>query len=34
VVAHLDHFGVRIMMAFDPVRNDTQVVWDALSGFA
>lgn len=34
VVAQLDHFGVRIMMAFDPVRNETQVVWEALYGAA
>jgi hypothetical protein len=34
VVAHLDHFGVRIVMAFDAVRNETQVVWEALYGVA
>jgi len=34
VVAHLDHFGVRILMSFDSVRNETQVVWEALYGFA
>jgi hypothetical protein len=34
VVAHLDHFGVRIIMAFDPVRNETQLVWEALYGVA
>jgi len=34
VVAHLDHFGVRIMLCVDPVRNETQVVWEALYGFA
>ena len=34
VVAHLDHFGVRIVMAFDAVRNETQVVWEALFGVA
>jgi len=32
VVAHLDHFGVRIVMALDAVRNETQVVWEALYG--
>ena len=34
VVAQLDHFGVRIMMHFDPVRNETNVVWEALYGVA
>jgi hypothetical protein len=34
VVAQLDHFGVRIMMSFDSVRNETQVVWEALWGVA
>jgi hypothetical protein len=34
VVAQLDHFGVRIIMAFDPVRNEMQVVWEALCGVA
>src|SRR3984957_17737371 len=34
VAAQLDHFGVRIMMAFDPVRNEMQVVWEALYGIA
>jgi hypothetical protein len=34
VVAQLDHFGVRIMMSFDPVRNETGVVWEALYGVA
>jgi hypothetical protein len=34
VVAHLDHFGVRIMMNFDPIRHETQVVWEALYGVA
>jgi len=34
MVAQLDHFGVRIMMYFDSVRNETQVVWEALYGFA
>jgi hypothetical protein len=33
VVAQLDHFGIRIMMSFDPVCNETQVVWEALYGF-
>jgi hypothetical protein len=34
VVAQLDHFGVRIMMSFDSVRGETQVVWEALWGVA
>jgi len=34
VVAQLDHFGVRIMMNFDSVRNETQVDWEALYGVA
>jgi len=34
VAAQLDHFGVRIMMFFDSVRNETQVVWESLYGFA
>jgi hypothetical protein len=32
VVVQLDHFGVRIMMSFDPIRNETQVVWECLYG--
>jgi hypothetical protein len=32
VVAQLDHFGVRIVMYFDSVRNETQVIWEALFG--
>jgi hypothetical protein len=32
--AQLDHFGVRIQMHFDPVRKETQVVWEALYGVA
>jgi hypothetical protein len=34
VVAQLDHFGVRIMMSVDPVRDETSVVWEALYGVA
>jgi hypothetical protein len=34
VVAQLDHFGVRIVMSFDSVRNETQVDWEALYGVA
>ena len=33
VVAQLDHFGVRIMVHIDSVRNETEVVWEALYGF-
>jgi hypothetical protein len=29
VVAQLDHFEVRITMFFDPVRSETDVVWEA-----
>ena len=34
VVAQLDHFGVRIMMSFDSVCNETDVVWECLYGVA
>jgi len=34
VVAHLDHFGVRVNMSFDLIRNETQLVWEALYGVA
>jgi hypothetical protein len=34
VVAYLEHFGMRIMMNFDSVRSETQVVWEALYGVA
>jgi hypothetical protein len=34
VVAQMDNFGVRIMMSFDSVRNEMQVVWECLYGFA
>jgi hypothetical protein len=34
VVAYLEHFGMRIMMSFDPVRSETEVVWEALYGAA
>jgi hypothetical protein len=34
VVAQLDHFGVQIMVHVDSVRNETEVVWEALYGFA
>jgi hypothetical protein len=32
VVAHIDHFGIRIMMSFDSVLTETQVVWECLYG--
>jgi hypothetical protein len=32
VIADLDHFGVRITMSFDPVRNETRLVWETLYG--
>jgi hypothetical protein len=34
VVADLAHFGGRVIMAFDLVRNETEVVWEALYGVA
>ena len=34
VVAHIDHFGIRVMMSFDSVLNETQVVWESLYGVA
>ena len=34
VVAHLDHFGGRVVMSFDSNRNETDVVWEALYGVA
>jgi hypothetical protein len=34
VVAHVDGFGVRIMMYFDSDNNDTHVVWECLYGVA
>ena len=34
IVAHLDHFGVRVTMSFDLARNETEVVWEALYGVA
>jgi hypothetical protein len=34
VVAHFDHFGGRVNMSFDLVRNETQLVWEALYGVA
>ena len=32
VVGHLDGFGVRVMMYFDEVANDTIVAWECLYG--
>ena len=34
VVAHLDHFGGRVIMSFDAERNETNVVWEVLYGVA
>jgi hypothetical protein len=34
VVAHLDHFGSRVIMSFDSNRNETDLVWEALYGVA
>jgi hypothetical protein len=34
VVAHIDHFGIRVMMSFDSVLNEAQVVWESLYGVA
>ncbi len=34
VVAHIDHFGVRVMMYFDSVPEETQVVWECLYAVA
>ena len=31
-IAHMDGFGVRIMMFFDPVAEETQIVWECLYG--
>jgi hypothetical protein len=33
-IAHLDHFGVRVMMFCDSDRNEAQVIWDSLYGVA
>ena len=32
VVAHVDDFGVRVVMFFDSVLNETQLVWECLYG--
>src|ERR1700680_501366 len=34
VVAHIDHFGIRVMMSFDSVLNEAQGVWESLYGVA
>jgi hypothetical protein len=34
VVGHLDYLGGRVMMSFDLVRNETEIVWEALYGVA
>jgi hypothetical protein len=32
--AHMDHFGIRVIMSFDAELNETQIVWEALYGVA
>ena len=34
VVAHLAHFGSRVIMSFDPARNETELVWETLYSVA
>jgi hypothetical protein len=34
VVAHLDDFGIRVVMSFDAVLGETHVVWECLYGVA
>ena len=34
VLAHFDQFGIRVMMSFDSVLNEMQVVWECLYGVA
>jgi hypothetical protein len=34
VTAHVDGFGIRIMMYFDEASNETQIVWECLYGVA
>jgi hypothetical protein len=34
VVGHVDGFGVRIMMYFDPDQKETNLVWECLYGVA
>jgi hypothetical protein len=34
LVAHIDHFGIRVMISFDSVLNEAQVVWESLYGVA
>ena len=31
-IAHMDGFGIKIMMYFDPVAEETQIVWECLYG--
>jgi hypothetical protein len=33
-VAHLDHFGIRVMMFFDSDLTEMQVIWECLYGVA
>lgn len=34
VVAHIDDFGLRVMLSFDSVLDETQLVWECLYGVA
>jgi len=34
VVAHLETCGIRLMLSFDPVGNETEAVWECLYGVA
>jgi hypothetical protein len=34
LVAPIDHFGIRVMISFDSVLNEAQVVWESLYGVA
>jgi hypothetical protein len=34
VVAHIDHFGIQVMISFDSAPNEAQVVWESLYGVA
>ena len=34
VVADLDHFGGRVIMSFDSIGKETDLVWEALYGVA
>ncbi len=34
VVAHLEDFGIRLMLSFNPDLNETEAVWECLYGVA